>query len=364
MWKLRHPKKSGLFKFITTRYDERRRTHQELADRSDFMILDGEENVVNQDIDFILQDWEYKPGIQPRLVQTDTGRQVIQMRVELGVLQIEIVGRPDGARPHGFPTYFQYLQDQARIAQKTGQTFVLSEEQCQEADREFVQFYHRRMCWLQRADMPGPWPMPIIRSASWTSWPVHSPSDEYLQAHEQYRGFVLFPADPGGGRPGSRKETPGTEPSMRSATGLESLLCVLLPATNWRSRWKRTAWCAAPPCFEGAFRNQYQIKATLEEQLQEAIADKDYERAARLRAALKNGIEICSDNPNFRCSHANARNSVNTFNSRIARRGPEIFLPICATPHPPHAYRRRNRLGHAKPSQVADARRRFRPHAS
>ena len=34
------------------------------------------------------------------------------------------------------------------MAAKTGQALVLSEEQCLEADREFVQFYHRRICWL------------------------------------------------------------------------------------------------------------------------------------------------------------------------------------------------------------------------
>src|SRR5262245_20874933 len=40
---------------------------------------------VKQDIDFILEGWEYKPGmVQARLVQAAGGRQVIQMRVDLG----------------------------------------------------------------------------------------------------------------------------------------------------------------------------------------------------------------------------------------------------------------------------------------
>src|SRR5580704_14259878 len=105
------------------------------------MILFREAGVVNQDIDFILQDWEFKPGIvQPRLVQTQTGRQVIQLHIELGVLQIETSGRPDGTSPHGFPTYFEYMREQANIARKSEQTLTLSDEQCQEADREFVQF--------------------------------------------------------------------------------------------------------------------------------------------------------------------------------------------------------------------------------
>ena len=36
----------------------------------------------------------------------------------------------------------------------------MTEEQCQEVDREFVQFYHRRVCWLTLREYRGPSPMP------------------------------------------------------------------------------------------------------------------------------------------------------------------------------------------------------------
>src|SRR3989442_750548 len=70
---------------------------------------------------------------------------LMQMRVEMGILQMEVAHRPDGTRPHGNETYFDYAQEQAFAA---GEDFELSEEQCNEVDREFVQFYHRRICWL------------------------------------------------------------------------------------------------------------------------------------------------------------------------------------------------------------------------
>src|SRR5262249_35959810 len=102
-----------------------------------------------QDIDDALQGWEFKPGlVQARMIQRRDGRQVIQMRVDLGVLQMEPTGRPDGARPHGQPTYFDYLRHQSHIADRGGHAFMLSEEQAEEADREFLQYYHRRICWL------------------------------------------------------------------------------------------------------------------------------------------------------------------------------------------------------------------------
>src|SRR5262249_29873642 len=109
----------------------------------------GEVAVMSQDIDAALKGWEYKPGVvQARLIQAADGRQVIQLRVDLGLLQIETKDRPDGTRPHNFPTYYDYLAKLAHRAERSKQPFVLNEEQCQEADREFVQYYHRRLCWL------------------------------------------------------------------------------------------------------------------------------------------------------------------------------------------------------------------------
>src|SRR5262249_47652852 len=104
---------------------------------------------MKQDIDAALRGWDFKPGVvQARLVQASDGRQVIQMRVDLGIFEIENPGRPDGRRPPGCLNYFEYLKQQARVASRAGQAFALSEEQCEEADREFVQYYHRRICWL------------------------------------------------------------------------------------------------------------------------------------------------------------------------------------------------------------------------
>src|SRR5438046_9255888 len=85
---------------------------------------------VNQDIDAALRGWDYKPGVvQARLVQAGDGRQIIQMRVDLGVLQIESSGRPDGTRPHGLTTYFDYLRQHARVSDRAGQALARGEVQ-------------------------------------------------------------------------------------------------------------------------------------------------------------------------------------------------------------------------------------------
>src|SRR6266850_5708020 len=145
------------------------------------------------DIDAALQGWEFKPGVvQARLVEAGDGRHAIQLRVDLGILQLETDGRPDGTKPHGCETYFDYLRRQVPVYVNSGQTFTLNEEQCQEADREFVQFYHRRLCWLALRNY-----VRAVADADHTLAFMdfvrdHSPGEEYTQAHEQYRGFVLF----------------------------------------------------------------------------------------------------------------------------------------------------------------------------
>ena len=69
-----------------------------------------------QDIDRLLKQWTYQPGeVSARLVRGADGREVLQMRVEMGILQLEVDHRPDGQRPEGADTYFEYLASQALV---------------------------------------------------------------------------------------------------------------------------------------------------------------------------------------------------------------------------------------------------------
>jgi hypothetical protein len=241
---------------------------------------------VNQDIDFALEGWEYKPGmVQARLVQGRGGRQIIQMRVDLGVLQIETVAKPDGTRPHGQATYLAYLQEQARIAAKTGGSVVLNEEQCQEADREFLQYYHRRICWLALRNYAR-----AISDADHTLALMdfvkgHSPSDEYLQAHEQYRGFVIFQRTQAAAALQVEKSSP--EQALEELRlGLEELR-LFFAAFDMEDEMDEDGMVQHLRKVEQSLREEYNIQSTLQEQLAQAIAEEDYEKAARLRDELK-----------------------------------------------------------------------------
>ena len=70
--------------------------------------------VNKEHLDDHLKNWPFDPsGISVRLVQGQDKREVIQMRVDMGILQLETTGRPDGTSPEGFETYHDYLISEA-----------------------------------------------------------------------------------------------------------------------------------------------------------------------------------------------------------------------------------------------------------
>jgi hypothetical protein len=237
------------------------------------------------DIDAALQGWDYKPGsVQARLVQRRDGRTVIQLRVDLGILQMESAGRPDGARPHGHPTYLDYLRHQATIADRAGQQMVLSEEQCEEADREFLQFFHRRICWMALRNHRGAVAdadhtlafMDLVRD--------HSPGEEYTFAHERYRGFVIFHRTQAAAGLALEKDDPeGAIDEIR--TGLKQIQR-FFAAHGQEEAMEEDAMVQELRKQEASLRQLHNIETTLREKFEDAVAREEYETAARLRDAL------------------------------------------------------------------------------
>jgi UvrB/uvrC motif len=237
---------------------------------------------VSQDIDAALRGWEYKPGaVQARLVEAGAGREVLQMRVDLGLLQLETTGRPDGARPHGCATYLAYLRKRVR----NRDDFVLSEGQCAEADREFLQFYHRRLCWLalrcfDRAVADADHTLALMDFVR-----DHSPSEDYMRAHEQHRGFVLFHRTQAAAAQALEQHNPeAAVDAIR--TGLDGIRAVFADFQA-EERMEEDEMVRRLRELERLLREKHHIPATLREQLAEAIAREDYERAAQLRDALR-----------------------------------------------------------------------------
>jgi hypothetical protein len=111
---------------------------------------------LSKDITPILGGWDYEPDEpQVRIVPGDDGREKLQMRIDLGLLQMEVVGRPDGQRPFGHESLLDYYESCARNVEQSGDVFSLDGRACAALMREGVQYYHRYVALfhLQRFDL-------------------------------------------------------------------------------------------------------------------------------------------------------------------------------------------------------------------
>ncbi len=102
---------------------------------------------MSKDITNLLNEWMYEPDeVMVRLVPGDDGRSKIQLRVDLGLLQMEMDGRPDGVRPEGCESWLEYYEHKQRShdeANPDGPALGLKPEDCARLWRESVQYYHR-----------------------------------------------------------------------------------------------------------------------------------------------------------------------------------------------------------------------------
>src|SRR5881397_440923 len=121
--------------------------------------------IMNFDISHLLEQWDYQPGqvVVRKFVGKD-GVEKIQLRVDLGLLQMNAHGRPDGKRPFGHPSLFDYHQARLKQHQEkhggTGEGFALKPEDCSKLQLEALQYHHRYICLLQLEDYTG-----VIRDA-------------------------------------------------------------------------------------------------------------------------------------------------------------------------------------------------------
>lgn len=116
------------------------------------------------DISKLLAQWPYEPGkINVRLIEGDDGEPRIQIRVDLGILQMFSEGRPDGLTPNDHRSLLEYHESRLDEAKSEGREaeFVLSPEDCRALREEAVQYHHRYIALLALDDFDG-----VVRDTS------------------------------------------------------------------------------------------------------------------------------------------------------------------------------------------------------
>lgn len=156
------------------------------------------------DISGILNGWPYDPGhLNVRMIQGEDGEPRIQVRLDLGVLQMHTEGRPDGQRPHGYDSLLEYHEAQFDEAMgsrrgeeeeepETPRRFSLSQEDCQGLRDEAVQYYHRYMALLMLEEYEG-----VIRDTTRNLRVLdlcarHAATEADRSALEQFRPYITM----------------------------------------------------------------------------------------------------------------------------------------------------------------------------
>lgn len=232
-------------------------------------------------LDDLLSKWSFDPEtLNVRLVKGKDGRDVIQMRVDMGILQLETTGRPDGCMFREHESVLDFLLE-THLADPQRR---LDEDECGEVDREFMQFYHRRICWLRlqfyhRAVMDADHTLRLMDISE-----AMSPDEEWSGTHDQYRPFVLFHRTQAEAL-GELEENTAEEAVQAINVGLETMRTFFLKHEA-EDHFDEDELVVRLVELRESLRSEYSVGQTLKEQLAEAVESEQYELAARLRDEL------------------------------------------------------------------------------
>lgn len=247
-----------------------------------------------RDLTKLLTNWPYHPDeVHVRFVEAADGRRRVQFRVELGLLQMELDGRPDGQRPEGFDSWLDYYEDRAAVAEEP---LSLDDEACQRLQREGIQYYHRYLSfwYLEEYDLCVRDTARNLRLFAFVR--VHAQDPRQKFHFDQWRPYVLM----------MHVRALGT-PLERAGRISEAVAAVDLGITSIRRfledydqveqadqceeltnllQWRKALVDPTRPPVVQSPRDR------LRQQLAEAILREDFEEAARLRDRLRGHGEI------------------------------------------------------------------------
>ncbi|PCI09955.1 hypothetical protein COB72_04990 [bacterium] len=183
---------------------------------------------MNRDLTKLFEEWPFEPGqITVRVIEGDDGMSRIQVRLDLGLLQMSTENRPDGKRPHGYDSLLEYYEskidqdaldldadepesededDNEQFLEKTqfdkqseendkgsGSTRrFLSDDDCRSLREEAQQYYHRYIAMLVLEDYEA-----VVRDTSrnlrvLNLFRDHALNEDDMHAMESHRPYIMM----------------------------------------------------------------------------------------------------------------------------------------------------------------------------
>lgn len=245
------------------------------------------------DISHLLEHWDYKPGqVVVRKFKGRDGVEKIQLRVDLGLLQMNAEGRPDGKQPFGHPSLYEFYQAKLyqHLADNDGsdEGFKLKAEDCSKLQLESLQYHHRYICQLQLGDYAAVMRDTERNLAVYEFVSKHAESEELAWSLKQFQPQLLMIQ--------TRAEAMESLESGDYASAIQQVEDGVESIRNFFREQSRhelmeqsgeiqslEAWLS-----EIRANRPLSAREKLERALSEAVKREDYEKAAQVRDALRN----------------------------------------------------------------------------
>ncbi|MHC4975836.1 MAG: UvrB/UvrC motif-containing protein [Planctomycetota bacterium] len=151
---------------------------------------------MSYDLTQLLREWPYQAGqLAVRIVEGEDGTPKIQMRLDLGLIQMEMDGRPDGQRVEGFESFLDQVEtnlDESGGQAEPSDSFHLSPEECKRLREEAVQYYQRYVALFVLEEFDG-----VVRDTSRNLRVLdlcqqYADDDNDREAVEQFRPYIIM----------------------------------------------------------------------------------------------------------------------------------------------------------------------------
>lgn len=218
------------------------------------------------------------------------GRELLQVRLPLGIEQYELQGRPDGLRPEGYESWLEYYRARLKeycATHGSDRGFVIDTEAMRRLEEEGMLYYHRYLLCFQIGELDI-----VLRDTErnmelFTFVGKYAPSEEEGTNLTQYWPYIL--------------RIHATARAMqRLAAGDQAGVLEILEKARHRIRTltpvptqvfaherKRSLDALQALIRQLRGKRPPSEKELLQRRMRAAIAREDYERAARIRDMIR-----------------------------------------------------------------------------
>lgn len=250
---------------------------------------------MNRDLTGLLEDWPYDPDKTTRVVTANDGRKVLQVRLPLGIEQYELVGRPDGEQPFGKGTVLEEME--SRVAEfvlmnGTDEGFLLSHEDCELLQSEAILFYYRYLLLFQINDYERVACDTEHNLRMCRLFENYCDSEDDREGVLQYKPYIVRMNSMARAmrsmKRGAHEEAAEIiDVAIEEIEKMDELDSPAFQFERVRSvNYLKSALKQLGPEGRGAHAHR-SLETTLKQELDEAVKEEDYERAAELRDRIR-----------------------------------------------------------------------------